>query len=88
MDMRNRVALPVTEVPHQMEAAMADEMKNSQGLVQSDETKARRELLKKAGKFSITAPMAYLLLSVSNKKKQTALAYNGMTQIDPPSLQL
>ena len=46
---------------------MADEMKKSEELVQSDATKARRNFLKNAGKFGITAPMAYLLLSVDKK---------------------
>ena len=54
---------------------MADEMKKSEELVQSDATKARREFLKKAGKFGITAPMAYLLLSVNSKSSKKALAY-------------
>ena len=43
-------------------------MKKSEELVQSDATKARREFLKKAGKFTITAPMAALLLSVDSKR--------------------
>ena len=55
-------------LPQQREVAMSDEMKKSEQLVQSEATKARREFLKKAGKFSITAPMAALLLSVDSKR--------------------
>ena len=40
-------------------------------------TKKRREFLKKAGMFGITAPMAALLLSVRSKKASALIPYNG-----------
>ena len=37
----------------------------------------RREFLKSAGKFGITAPMAALLLSVNSKKSSATGTYGG-----------
>ncbi len=56
---------------------MANEMKKSEELVQLDATKARREFMKKAGKFGITAPMAYLLLSVDKKASACIEPYDN-----------
>ncbi len=46
---------------------MENDLKNVEGFAEDDATRARREFLKKAGKFGITAPIAALLLSVSSK---------------------
>ena len=54
---------------------MEKNLKNVEELAEDEATKARREFLKKAGKFGITAPMAALLLSVTGKK--ASAAYNG-----------
>ena len=47
---------------------MENDLKKVEGHAEDDATKARREFLKKAGKFGITAPMAALLLSVGSKR--------------------
>ncbi len=54
---------------------MEKAMKNVEELVEDEATKARREFLKKAGKFGITAPMAGLLLSVGSKKASAGNGY-------------
>ena len=48
--------------------SMDKDLKNVEEHAEDEATKARREFLKKAGKFGITAPMAALLLSVSSKR--------------------
>ena len=50
-------------------------MQNTEELSEDEATKARREFLKKAGKFGITAPMAYLLLSVDKKASAAYVGY-------------
>lgn len=42
-----------------------------------DAANDRREFLKTAGKFGITAPMAALLLSVNSKKSAATGTYGG-----------
>ena len=46
---------------------MKKDLTNVEVVAEDDATRARREFLKKAGKFGITAPMAALLLSVGSK---------------------
>ncbi len=57
---------------------MEKDLTNVEEEAVDEKAKARREFLKKAGKFSISAPMAALLLSVDSKRA-TALScgYGG-----------
>ncbi len=51
-------------------------LKNVEAVAEDDATKVRREFLKKAGKFGITAPMAALLLSVGSKSAKALTNYD------------
>ncbi len=49
-----------------------------------NKTEARRKFLKTAGKFAVYTPPALMLMSKANAN---GIPSNGMSQIDPPSLQ-
>ena len=56
--------------------------KNVEEEAVNEATTVRREFMKKAGKFGITAPIAALLLSVRSKRAKSAgdYAMNSITQ--------
>jgi hypothetical protein len=56
---------------------MGNDVKRTEETAEDKAVRERREFLKTAGRFGITAPMAALLLSVKSKRASAGEVYNN-----------